>query len=212
MGVSAGHPSPENQPPHGGHSEPWGWGCSGSPLGSLSSPRQECFHVLEVEGLGWEKESGTVVEPRPPGFEAPELPGPPTPVSVPCPERDMSQGMDRPSGSREQLGFILFVRERARSSRVNCKNLSKVWSQGRRKRPSLLSSGRTVLSPAGEIPGTLGVWGARRGRGRLPWPASSLGQSGGSGPWKPPAQCRLCPFPRPRLQPPVQAFPVGLGG
>lgn len=165
MGVSAGHPSPENQPPHGGHSEPWGWGRSGSPLGSLSSPRQECFHVLEVEGLGWEKESGTVVEPRPPGFEAPELPGPPTPVSVPCPERDTSQGMDRPSGSREQLGFILFVRERARSSRVNCKSLSKVWSQGGRKRPSLLSSGRTVLSPAGEIPGTLGgVGGAARTR------------------------------------------------
>ena len=65
MGVSAGHASPENQPPRGGHSEPWGWGSSVSPPGSLSSPRQECFHVLELEGLGWEKKSGTVVEPVP---------------------------------------------------------------------------------------------------------------------------------------------------
>lgn len=45
MGISAGHAYPENQPPPGGHSEPWVWGYNVSPLGSLSAPRQQCFHV-----------------------------------------------------------------------------------------------------------------------------------------------------------------------
>lgn len=52
MGVSAGHAYTENQPLHGGATPSPGAGAmTSAPLGSLSSPRQQCFQS-GVRGMG----------------------------------------------------------------------------------------------------------------------------------------------------------------